>query len=159
MAVSLAAGFKINNNEPIDNRLVLTKEQMKNAVPAGMPDVYLAVCIPDGKIYLYNKENTEDRDTGKFRLFDVDSVLANISGTSGISVSADSSGSRWVSIDTSKMEDEEALYVYNKKSAWVSLSAGQGIEISGNEIKSYLDVKYDDGLLNFQNSKITLQGE
>lgn len=153
--VTLPAGFNVGTPDPIDNRLVLTKAQMKTINPVGMPDVYLTVCKDDGKIYLFNQENEIDEVLGKFRIFDVDSVLAKLEEGDGISISEpDAKGSRWVSINTKSMDDT-SLYVYNKKSAWVKLNAGTGIEITDdNTISSYLDVKYDNGLLNFQNSKL-----
>lgn len=154
--VSLPAGFNVGTPDPIDNRLVLSKAQMKAVNPVGMPDVYLTICKDDGKIYLFNKTNEDDSETGKFRLFDVDSVLSTLKGKEGVTISEpDSTGSRWVSIDTSNMTDDKGLYVYNKKSAWVKINAGTGIEISDdNTISSYVDVKYDDGLINFLNSKL-----
>lgn len=156
--VTLPAGFNVGTPDPIDNRLVLSKEQMKSINPVGMPDVYLTVCKDDGKIYLFNQTNDVDEELGKFRLFDVDSILSTLKGKEGVTVSEpDSTGSRWVSIDTSNMTNDKDLYVYNKKSAWVKINAGTGIDISDdNTISSYLDVKYDNGLLNFKNSKITL---
>lgn len=67
--VTLPAGFNVGTPDPIDNRLVLTKEQMKSINPVGMPDVYLTVCKDDGKIYLFNQNNDVDEELGKFRLY------------------------------------------------------------------------------------------
>ena len=69
MAISTASGFSLGSSDPIDDRLVLTKAQMKTANDAVYPDVYIAVCKEDGSLYVYNKENEIDEETGKFRIF------------------------------------------------------------------------------------------
>lgn len=61
--------FEVLSQAPIDVRLVLSKAEMKAVVSARMPDVYVAVCTDDGNLYVYNKENTKDDETGKFRLY------------------------------------------------------------------------------------------
>lgn len=75
MAIDKIAGFNIGASEPVDNRIVLTKDEMKlrgtgtdNAYP--MPDVYFALCKDDGKMYIYNKDNTYTDDLGYFRSLD-----------------------------------------------------------------------------------------
>lgn len=54
--------------EPIDERLVLTPEEMLNINDNTQPDIYFAVNKADGQFYLYNKSNDVDPTTGKFRL-------------------------------------------------------------------------------------------
>ena len=56
--IILPQGFKLLSSEPIDARIVLTKEEMKNINPNIMPNVYFALCKDDGKLYLYNKNNS-----------------------------------------------------------------------------------------------------
>ena len=72
MAIKFPNGFNITSQEPIDQRLVLTKEQMRSVVEARMPDVYMAICKDDGKLYTFNKANVFEEDTGKFRLHSAD---------------------------------------------------------------------------------------
>ena len=67
MAIKTSQGFKITSNDPIDANLTLTKSEMKNINEDLIPDKYLTVCQDDGQLYLYNKENTVDENTGKFR--------------------------------------------------------------------------------------------
>ena len=69
MAIQLPQGFKIGSVEPIDTRLVLTKEEMLSIKDSVMPDRYFAVCKDDSKLYVYNKNNLEDPETGKFRVY------------------------------------------------------------------------------------------
>ena len=67
------AGFNIGSSDPVDNRIVLTKEEMKlrgSGAAYPMPDVYFAICKEDGKMYVYNKKNEDDIELGKFRLYD-----------------------------------------------------------------------------------------
>lgn len=68
MAIKLPQGLNITSSDPVDIRIVLTKEEMVSIVDARMPQVYLAICKDDGKLYLYNKNNDVDKDTGRFRL-------------------------------------------------------------------------------------------
>lgn len=70
MAIKTSQGFEITSNEPIDANLALTKEQMRNVNENTIPDKYLTICQDDGKVYLYNKENTPNETTGKFRVFE-----------------------------------------------------------------------------------------
>lgn len=68
MAINLPQGFNIGSNESIDQRLLLTKEQMKAALKGSMPEKYFCVCKDDGKLYIYNSENEIDPEIGRFRL-------------------------------------------------------------------------------------------
>lgn len=85
MAIRTSQGFKITSNEPIDANLTLTKSEMKNINENLIPDKYLTICQDDGKLYLYNKSNTVDEQTGKFRVFEGgsggSSEWGNITGT------------------------------------------------------------------------------
>ena len=80
MAIKFPNGFNITSQEPIDQRLVLTKEQMRSVVEARMPDVYVAICKDDGKLYTFNKANVFDDDTGKFRLHSADVTVDELAG-------------------------------------------------------------------------------
>lgn len=44
-----------------------TRADLKNAKDLSLPNMYLAYCIEDGKVYLYKKDNEIDQYTGKFR--------------------------------------------------------------------------------------------
>ena len=72
MAVQLPVGFKIGNTDPIDSRIVLSKEQMLSQNDNVMPSKYFTICSDDGKIYLYDKNNEISEETGKFRLAFID---------------------------------------------------------------------------------------
>jgi len=67
--IPLIEGFSPETTEPIDSRILLTKEEMKSMDDNIMPDTYFSVDIYTGDIYLYSKANTEDPETGKFRLY------------------------------------------------------------------------------------------
>lgn len=63
----------------------------------------------------------------------------------------------WHSITPPPTATDDKMYVI-QNNRWISLDsvAGSGIEIVNNKINAFVDVKYENGLLNFQNSKITL---
>ena len=66
MALSVNSNFSVNCALPIEERFVLSKEQMLNANPNIIPDVYFCVCSDDGQFYLYNKDNVGNAETGKY---------------------------------------------------------------------------------------------
>lgn len=69
MALQINDSFQVNSAVPIDVRIMLTKNEMLNIDENLMPDVYFAICT-DGKFYLYNKANSVDPTTGKFRVLE-----------------------------------------------------------------------------------------
>lgn len=117
MAINFPNGFYITSQEPIDARIILTKAEMKAQLDARMPDVYLAICKDDGKVYLYNKDNEVDPDLGKFRLQEAEisedglalklpgalaKAIAKQEEPSGLTV--DSEGNIKVSLDSDFLE-------------------------------------------------------
>ena len=68
--ISLPQGFKVGAAEAIDSRLTLSKAEMLTIKDSLMPTVYLAVCKDDKAIYIYNKNNSVDPETGKFRVYE-----------------------------------------------------------------------------------------
>lgn len=69
MAIKLPQGLNITSTDPVDIRILLTKDEMRDIPDATMPSVYLALCKEDGKLYLYNKTNDVNTPTGRFRLY------------------------------------------------------------------------------------------
>lgn len=67
--ISLPQGFKVGAAEAIDSRLTLSKAEMLAIKDDLMPTVYLAVCKDDNSIYIYNKDNSVDPETGRFRVY------------------------------------------------------------------------------------------
>lgn len=78
MAINVASGFYVGASLSIDERFVLTKAQMKDMNENLIPDVYFCVCSDDGKLYIYNKNNTVDKNLGKYRAFESSSVNQDI---------------------------------------------------------------------------------
>lgn len=70
MSINVSQGFKRTSANPIDESLTLTKAQMLAVDDNVQPQKYFTVCQDDGKIYLYDKSNTVDPTTGKFRVFE-----------------------------------------------------------------------------------------
>ena len=64
----ISSGFVVDGDSYIDQRLLLTKEQMKEAYDEWfMPPVYIAYCLDDKQWYEYNENNEEDPETGFYR--------------------------------------------------------------------------------------------
>ena len=70
MAIKISQGFQRTSANPVDMDLTLTKAQMKTVNDNLMPSKYFTICQDDGKLYLYDKSNTVDSTTGKFRIQD-----------------------------------------------------------------------------------------
>ena len=68
MAINLATGFSIGSKDVIDERQVLTLNQMQNLDENVYPDNYFAICKDDGKLYIFNASNEINAETGKFRV-------------------------------------------------------------------------------------------
>lgn len=78
MAIKLPQGFDVQSRQAIDSRILLSKVDMLAVVDRFMPTKYIAICLDDGKFYLYDKETTSiSEETGKFKLID-EQVLNNI---------------------------------------------------------------------------------
>lgn len=73
---------------PVDTRLVLTKDEMKNIDDGFLPDTYFALCKDEGHFYLYNKNNIPNDVTGKFNLIS-ESVEVTLSNLDGGEITAD----------------------------------------------------------------------
>lgn len=67
--IQLPQGFKVASAEAIDVRLILSKAEMLTMKDGTMPEVYFAICKDDGKMYVYQKTNEVDEETGKYRLY------------------------------------------------------------------------------------------
>ena len=67
--INLPQGFKVGAAEAVDSRLALSKTEMLTIKDSLMPTVYFAVCKDDHAIYIYNKDNSVDPETGKFRVY------------------------------------------------------------------------------------------
>lgn len=68
MAIKLSNGYEVSSLDPIDTRILLTKEQMLNVDIDAYPDVYFAFCIDDGQFYRFDYEvDSPDPETGNFK--------------------------------------------------------------------------------------------
>lgn len=76
--IHIIQGFKLSTRDPVDVRLVLSKEEMCNMDDDEMPSKYFAVCTDDSLLYAYDKETTPNEDTGKFTVYSA-SVIDSIS--------------------------------------------------------------------------------
>ena len=65
--ISTGTGFKVLSRDSIDERFILSKDQMLNIDEAVQPENYFCVCTDDSMLYVYNVNNPEDPETGKFR--------------------------------------------------------------------------------------------
>ena len=70
MAIKIADNLNYAGQKPdFVRQQYSTYEEMKAVKDAFMPPMYIAYCLEDEKIYLYNKNNEIDETLGKFREF------------------------------------------------------------------------------------------
>lgn len=95
--MNIKSNFTYNGNQPNFTRdIYQTKADMAAAKATRLPQMYVASCLEDGNIYVYNKANEDDPETGKWRVLksggeiQVDSEISAGSGNpvSGAAVSA-----------------------------------------------------------------------
>lgn len=111
MSINISQAFKRTSANPVDESLTLTKAQMRAVNDNLMPSKYFTIGQDDGYIYLYDKANTVDPTTGKFRKFeggggtggasdlaDLEDVLLT-SLANGQTLVWDSENSKWVNAD------------------------------------------------------------
>ena len=77
--IKLVQGFDIRQPLPIDGRILLSNDEMKNVDTNLMPDKYFAINKDDGRLYLFDKNNSTATITGGFRPAD-DAVKAYADG-------------------------------------------------------------------------------
>lgn len=65
--IKLVQGFDIRQPLPIDGRILLSEDEMKNVDTNLMPDKYFAINKDDGRLYLFDKNNSTSTTTGGFR--------------------------------------------------------------------------------------------
>lgn len=70
MSINIADNINYKGPKPdFERQQYASYEEMKNVLDSRMPRLYLAYCLEDEKVYLYNKDNAIDSVTGKFRVF------------------------------------------------------------------------------------------
>lgn len=71
MGTPLSTGFSLKSPVPIDDRLILSREEMCNMNDNTIPDIYYALCKEDHLMYVYDKDNEfipyDEGGYGKYR--------------------------------------------------------------------------------------------
>ncbi len=68
-SISVDLPFLISNKTPLDvKQNFVTKLEMKEFNTMLLSDTALCTCDEDGRLYIYNVNNTEDSETGKWRV-------------------------------------------------------------------------------------------
>lgn len=69
MAIPFGDNLVYQGREPNFTRdQFKTIEEMKNFPPNYLPDVFIATCVEDGNVYVFNRNNEEDATLGQWRL-------------------------------------------------------------------------------------------
>ena len=78
-SISVDLPFLISNKTPLDAKQnFATKSEMKDFDTMLLSDTAMCTCDEDGKLYVYNINNTEDGETGKWRVIEGEGGSATI---------------------------------------------------------------------------------
>lgn len=136
MAINVSQPFHRTSANAVDDTLTLTKAEMLAVNDNLMPNKYLTICQDDGDIYLYNKANTVDSTTGKFRKFE--------GGASALSALSD--------VDYTALTDHDHLEYDSTSSKWKNKarpSINNHVLASGNNSSFSLALhSMEDGAIN-----------
>ena len=76
MAIAIGDNLNYKGSKPdFVRQQYETKEALKAVNKNSMPELYLAFCLEDRNLYLYDKSNDDDPITGKFRIFEAGSTV------------------------------------------------------------------------------------
>ena len=138
--VNVSNGFSIGTDAYVDERLLLTKAQMKEAEDEFfMPQRYIAYCLDDKQWYEYNEGNTVDAQTGKFRAIP-NGIVQDVK-IDGVSI-VDAEGVADFDIPVMDVRVNGASVVQGKKAEidltglQKKLTPGSGIAINNNNVIS-----------------------
>lgn len=92
MAINVSQAFHRTAALPIDDSQALTKAEMLTVNDNLMPSKYFTVCQDDGFFYMYDKSNTVDPETGKFRKFEGGGGADALADLSDVTLSSLASG-------------------------------------------------------------------
>lgn len=71
MPIPVISSFSLKGKFPIDERMIFeTIEDMKNYSKNFLPDMYFCFVKEDQKLYTYSVENSDDPNTGCWRIFE-----------------------------------------------------------------------------------------
>ena len=140
--ISTGTGFKVLSRDSIDERFILSKDQMLNIDEAVQPENYFCVCTDDSMLYVYNVNNPEDPETGKFRKV-------------GSNESVDPSIFQKINDDTLTTDDKTVVGAINELDSnkidkpAVDGTAGQILVVQDDGSLAYADnvTEYDDTAL------------
>ena len=81
-SVKVDLPFELQNNSPVDAKQNFkTLAEMKNFDERFLSDTAMCTCDEDGKLYVFNKLNTVDTSTGKWRVQGASAVVDEMTVT------------------------------------------------------------------------------
>ena len=120
--IKINAPFELGAAVPVDTRLTLSKAEMLTVNDNVWPSKYLTVCSDDGAIYLYDKTNEMDAETGKFRILSTD-LSACLEKVSVMPVAQEGKAYCYTGADTA---DYKKGQIYVTSLTTIAGSAGNG---------------------------------
>lgn len=151
MAVSMLDNFNIRKSSPnVERDMFQTVADMKDYNENYLPQVFIATCVEDGCIYIFNKGNLVDDTTGKWRKFEGGSAdLLNYYNKTEINTLLEDKVDKETDkgLSTNDYDDTEKGQVQQNKEDIATLNGGVAVEGSVSykvaagvdEAKAYTD--------------------
>lgn len=151
MAVSMLDNFNIRKSAPnVERDMFQTVADMKDYNENYLPQVFIATCVEDGCIYIFNKGNLVDDITGKWRKFEGGSAdLLNYYNKTEVNALLENKVDKETGkgLSTNDYDDAEKGQVQQNKEDIITLNGGITVEGSVNykvaagvnEAKTYTD--------------------
>ena len=151
MAVSMLDNFNIRKSSPnVERDMFQTIADMKDYNENYLPQVFIATCVEDGCIYIFNKGNSVDDTTGKWRKFEGGSAdLLNYYNKTEVNALLEDKVDKETGkgLSTNDYDDTEKGQVQQNKEDIATLNGGVAVEGSVSskvaagvdEAKTYTD--------------------
>lgn len=165
MAIKISQAFKRTAGFPIDETMLLTSAEMLAIDDADMPDVYFALNSDDGKMYIYNKDNEANAETGKFKVLESGGGNATIGKdyttnitVGGLAENTDITSDMTLASLIEKMTTTVYYPTYVAPSASLSYNAPTLVKVGANIDSMVGTVNYNAGAINLRGTKQANRG-
>lgn len=135
MALKIKNNFQLEKKLPdFERQLFQTIQDMKDFKETRLPEIYIASCVEDGNVYIYNQKNEPDEKTGRWRVLRADSATSS-DITSNVAAGAIKSGTK-IPAGTS-LDDFVKKLLTAEINPTVSLDApNSGLRLYGDKLSS-----------------------
>lgn len=135
MALKIKNNFQLEKKLPdFERQLFQTLQEMREFKETRLPAIYIASCVEDGNVYIYNEKNELDERTGRWRVLRADAALSE-DVTANVAAGAIKSGSKFPA--GTSLTDFVKKLLTAEINPTISLDApGSGLRLYGSALDS-----------------------